>query len=74
MGVCLCLECWLQVLMDNGQERKLNKGDQIGFLVCKETKGEILQQNVLVHCKNLLIVLGEKNADWPVDRLEIQAG
>ena len=27
MDVCLCLEYWLQVVMDNGQKKKLNKED-----------------------------------------------
>ena len=56
MDVCLCLECWLQVVMDNGQEKKLNKGDQIQSSCFEKKKGETWN-NDLVHHKDLLLVL-----------------
>ena len=39
MDVCLCLTCWLQVVMNNGQEKRLNTGDWIQSSYCKKKKG-----------------------------------
>ena len=56
MDVSLCIVYWLQVVMNNGQEQKLKKKEQIQGLVLKRKKGELLWDNAFVHCKDLSLM------------------
>ena len=55
MDVSLCLECWLQVVMDNSQEAKQRKLDSEFLFVF--LKGGVLWDNGLVPCHLYCIIL-----------------